>query len=295
MKILVLGGSGVIGYKIIKHLIENKNDVEYTYFQNRITLHKRHYLDITKKEKTVELIQKVNPDVVIHTIAVTNVDLCEVNTSFADSININGTNHVIEGCKITNSKLVYVSTPFVFDGKRKQYSENDPTSPSTYYGVTKNEGEKIVKSSGLKYLILRTDQPYCWIEAWQHTNSVIRVLQTLRSGNILKEITDWYNRPTYVPNFVTATNELLKMKESGIFHVVGSDFINRYECSKKTAGIFGLDKNLIKPSTSDTLNLPAKRVNVNLNNEKLFEKTGIKMLGIEKGLTAMLKTKNSSC
>ena len=141
----------------------------------------------------------------------------------------------------------------------------------------------------MDFLILRTDALYCWIEKWQRVNSVLRVLDTLRNGKILNEVTDWYNTPTYVPDFVNAAEKLFKMNETGIFHVVGSEFINRYNWSVKVAEIFGLDKNLIKPIHSSTFNFPANRVNINLKNTKLITKTKINMKNIEEGTIEMLK------
>jgi len=292
MKILVLGGSGVIGSKLVKYLTDGGNKVEYTYLTNKIPSLRGHNLSIIQKSSTISLIAKINPDVVIHTIALTNVDLCETNNILADCINIDGTKNIIEGCKITKSKLVYISTCFVFDGKKTQYFEDDSPSSATYYGYTKLEGEKLVKNSGLPYLILRTDQPYCCTEKWQHTNSPLRVINTLRSGKILREVIDWYNTPTYVPDFVEATNKLLEYDHTGIFHITGSDFVSRYKFSIETAKVFGLNHNMIESIKSNVLNLPAKRVNVNLNNKKLSKKTGITMKGIHKGLIEMFNTKN---
>ena len=93
--------------------------------------------------------------------------------------------------------------------------------------------------------------------------------------------------PTYIPDLVNAVKKLLESNSLGIFHVCGSDYVNRYEWSLVTAEIFGLNKNLIKPISSTDLNLPAKRVNVYLSNEKLFQKIGFKMNGIVKGLQLM--------
>jgi len=98
---------------------------------------------------------------------------------------------------------------------------------------------------------------------------------------------DWYNVPTYLPNLVNALERLIEKNLLGVYHVCGSSFVNRCEWALVTAKIFGLNKNMIKPVNSDILNLPAKRVNVNLCNQKLFKKTGIKMMGIEKGLKLM--------
>ncbi|EGP92876.1 SDR family oxidoreductase [Nitrosarchaeum koreense] len=287
MKILVIGGSGIIGSKIVRRFIESKNDVIYTYYENKIDVGIGHKLDIRKKDETIDIISKINADLIIHAAALTNVDLCEIDKKLADSINVEGTENIVTGCQRINCKIVYISTSFVFNGEKNKYFEEDEPSPTTYYGLTKLKGEKIVKNSKLSFLILRTDQPYDWKEKWQRTNSVLRVLQTLQERKILNEIMDWYNVPTYIPDFINALENLINCNLSGIYHVCGSDFVNRYEWSLSTAEIFGLDKNLIKPISSKSLNLPAKRVNVNLSNEKLFQKTGIKMMGIKDGIESM--------
>lgn len=292
MKILVVGGSGVIGLKFVKFFLKKGHDVSFTYNKNKPSLPNSFHLDITKKENTLELIKNVNPEIIIHTTAITNVDLCETNHNLASSVNVDGTSNIVEGGKITNSKIVYLSTPLVFDGKKTGYIEEDKTSPSTFYGLTKLEGEQILIKSGMPYLILRTDQPYCWVEEWQHTNSVLRVIQTLKAGKVLREVQNWRNNPTYVPDFVRAASELLIKNALGIFHLIGSDFISRYDWSLEVAKEFKLDKKLIAPINSDELNLAAKRVNVKLYNEKLYQKTGYKMLGIREGLIEMKNNNN---
>ncbi len=293
MKYLIIGGSGVIGHKIVQHILKKDDIVEFTFMNNKQSVKNGYQLDIQDKIKTKNLIKKISPDIVINCSAITNIDLCETQKELAESINVLGTKNIVEGCKEVNSKLIYISTSFVFDGKNK-YSENDKTLPSTFYGDTKLRGEKIVKESDLPFLILRTDQPYCWKKKWQHTNSVIRVIDSLNKNKIFLEVSDWYNVPTYVPDFVNATMKLIELKKEGIFHVCGTDFLNRYEWATLTAQIFQLDSNLIKPINSSSLNLSAKRVNGNLSNEKLFRETGIRMLGVKEGLIEMFKTKNVS-
>tara|TARA_B110000438_G_scaffold115208_1_gene112853 strand:- start:11504 stop:12385 length:882 start_codon:yes stop_codon:yes gene_type:complete len=288
MRYLIIGGTGVIGYKIVQHLLNENENVEFTFLNNKQVSKNSHLLDIKDTIKTKKLIKNINPDIVIHCAGLTNIDLCETNKQLAESINVLGTKNIVESCIEVNAKIVYLSTSFVFDGKEK-YTENDKTIPSTFYGVTKLKGEKIIQESNLPYLILRTDQPYCWIEKWQHTNSVIRVIESLKDKKKFLEVDDWFNVPTYVPNFVNALIKLIKLKKEGIFHVVGTDFVNRYEWSKVTAKIFHLDSNLIKPINSSSLNLPTKRVNGNLNNDKLFKEIGMKMMGIEEGLKEMVK------
>lgn len=291
-KILIIGGSGVVGTKMLNYFTINNKNVEFTYLTHDVPYAKGFVLDVTKKDAVIELIQKINPDIVINTSTLNSVDLCETNHDLADLITVHGMENIVDGCKITKSKIVYVSTSFVFDGKKQQYFEDDLPSPATYYGMTKFRAEEIAKNSGLNYLILRTDALYCWIEEWQRekrTNSVLRAIQTIQSGKILKEVEDWYNTPTYVLDLVYATGLLLEDDATGIFHISGPEFINRYNWSLQVAEVFGLDKNRIESVSSDTLNLPAKRVNINLNNQKLFKKTGIQMKTVRDGLYAMLK------
>nr|WP_081477550.1 sugar nucleotide-binding protein [Candidatus Nitrosarchaeum limnium] len=183
--------------------------------------------------------------------------------------------------------MVFVSTSAVFSGNKKENYEDDSLDPISNYGITKKIGEEIIQKSSLPYLILRTDQPYCWVEKWQHTNSVLRVIETLKSGTILKEIADWLNTPTYVPDIVKSTAKLIQINETGIFHLTGPDFINRYDLAILTAEIFCLKKEMIQPINSKELGLAAKRSNVKLNNEKTCKKTGILFLGIKDGLIDM--------
>jgi dTDP-4-dehydrorhamnose reductase len=292
MKILIIGGSGMIGSKMI-HFFKKFHSVSYTFFKHPIPYSDGYFLEISKKQKTIELISKLNPDLVVHTAALTNVDLCQTNQELANKINVEGTQNIVDACKNTKSKLVYISTSFVFDGTQKEYYENDITSPLNYYGITKEKAEKLILNSGLDYLILRTDQPYCWIEPWQKDNSVVRVLRNLKLRNQHNEMSDWFNNPTYVPDLIYATKILFESEKNGIYHLTGSDFIDRYSWSLYTAKIFGFEKNLIKSIKSNNLNLPAKRPNANLSNKKLFDETNFKMKDVEEGLSEMYEEKSS--
>jgi dTDP-4-dehydrorhamnose reductase len=290
LKIIITGGSGIIGSKIVRDLIEKNHEVHYTYCTNKLDVGIGHQLDIRRRNKTINLISEIKPDFIIHTAALTNVDLCETNKKLANLLNVIGTENVLEGCKKTQSKIIYISTSFIFDGKKEIYHEEDKPCPINNYGLTKFRGEGLVEKSELSHLILRTDQPYCWKEKWQRNNSVLRVLDQLQHGNILNEVDDWFNVPTYVPDLVNVVDHMINHKLIGTYHVTGSNFINRYEWALKIAEIFKLDKKLINPIKSKSLNLPTKRVNVNLSNKKLFDDTGIKMRGIIDGLKDMQKT-----
>ena len=291
MKIFIVGGSGVIGSYFVKSFAKENSDITYTYYKNKVSYTKGINLDVQDRADTLKTLKKFQPDLIIIANALTGVDFCEANPSLAESINVKGTKNIVDGCKSVNSKLVFISTSAVFNGTKSEYSENDKPNPIGIYGLTKFQGEKIIQESNLPFLILRTDQPYCWKEKWQHTNSVIRVIENLEKNQQFKEVVDWYNTPTYVPDFVNATKELIQKDLEGIFHLVGSDFISRYDWSQKVADIFHLKKNLIKPIDSSELKLPVERNNIKLNNNKLLQNTGYKMAGVEEGLRKMLENK----
>ncbi len=292
MKILVIGGSGVIGSQLVKKL-EKYNDLYWTFYKNKSDKKNSFYLDITKKEQVIKEISKINPEIIFHTTAITNVDLCEENMELAESVNYFGTYNIIEACKNTKSKIVYISTSAVFDGTKNEYSEDDEPSTCNNYGKTKLKGEKIVMESNLSYLILRIDHPFDWNQKWQHTNSVLRVINTISKKKKLKEIIDWYNSPTYIPDIIDAITKLIENDKNGIYHLIGNDFLNRYEFAQIIVKIFGLDDKMLIPINSESLQLSAKRSNSKLSNKKLFNETGMKMKGVEEGLENMKINKSN--
>ncbi len=285
MKVLVFGGSSMIGSRLVEAL-----NADFTYFNNNIEIEGStgFKVDIRDKESTINLIKKLKPDIIIHGAAAPNMDVCETDKKLAYDIHINGTKNIIEGCKAIDAKIIFLSTSAVFDGKKKIYTEKDDTCPISYYGITKAEAEKIVVDSGLDFLMARLDHLYGWVYYdGQKKNTAIRVLENLERGEIIEEIIDWYNNPTFVDNLSEIIKRLIEKNAEGIYHTAGPDFLNRYEFALKIAEIFGMDKNLIKKKTSDKLNLPAKRINCNLDSSKAAKKTGIKLLAIEDGLREM--------
>ena len=291
MKILIIGGSSILGTSILQGLQNELYTVHYSYLKNKPPFSNGLKLDITKKNDVIKVIDEIKPDLVIHTSALTNIDLCEKNNSLAYSINVDGTRNIIQACEKANCKIIFVSTSFVFDGLKNEYTEDDKTSPATYYGFTKWQGEEYVKVAKVPYLILRTDALYGWVEKWQRDNSVTRALKFLRAEKTLKEITDWCNTPTYLPDFVTAIIKLIKLNKTGIYHLTGSNFISRFEWSKEVADVFGLNLNNIVPVLSKELeHISVKRVNINLLNNKIKNDTGTSFKTTRQGAISMLNT-----
>ena len=99
MKYLIIGGTGVIGYKILQHIRKEDSSVKFTFLNNKEILKNSHFLNIENLIETKNLIKKISPDIVIHCSALSNIDFCENNKRKAESINVLGTKNIVEGCK----------------------------------------------------------------------------------------------------------------------------------------------------------------------------------------------------
>jgi len=119
----------------------------------------------------------------VHAAALTDVDLCEKDKNLAFNVNVLGTKNVVEACKKVNAHLVYISTDYVFSGEKGYYSEQDETNPLNYYGFTKLEGEKIVESSNLSYLIARASVIYGSRPAAGKVNFALWAIEKLKKGD----------------------------------------------------------------------------------------------------------------
>ena len=289
--ILIIGGSGFLGYFLHEKLIELGKKVHSTFNQNFINRDDFEHLDLMDESSVKEIINNKKPEIVIYAAGLTNVDLCEEDNVLARELNVEGIRNVIDATREYDSKIIYISTSAIFSGKKEEYYEDDKPDPISFYGKTKLEGEVIVMNSGLKNMIIRTDQPYGWKKEWHHTNSVLRVIENLKQGKDFREILDWYNTPTYVKDIILAIIELINKEQKGIFHVVGTDYNNRLNFSKKVSDVFGLKQNKIKEINSKDLKLPAKRGNVKLVSKKIagFD---IIMSSFSKGLEKMKREVN---
>jgi len=266
--ILIIGGSGFLGYYLHQSLRKLEEKVISTYNKTMIDEENFYELDVRKVDDVSKFLIKYKPRILIYAVGITDVDLCERDKKLAKAINVEGIKNIIEHIRDTGSKIIYFSTSFVFDGTKKFYLETDEPNPISYYGESKLQGEKIVQDSGLPYAIIRTDQPYGWKKDWHHTNSMLRIIEKLEKNITYNEIIDWYNTPTSIEDIVKMTRKLLENNCEGIFHIVSDDFLSRVEFAEVVVEVFGLNKNNIKKIHSDELKLSAKRPNVRLKNSK---------------------------
>ena len=249
-KILIIGGSGLVGSIFSQHAILDY-EIHATFNTNKIMSAdiSSTKIDLLKERSSIiRLIKSVNPDVVINTAALSSVDLCETNQQLANLLHVDVTREIAIACNENNSKLIHFSTDAVFDGKLdRKYMENDIPCPVNYYGKTRLIAEDIVTNVSNKNVILRTAVIYGWHKGSRFTNWII---QTLKEKKMVDPFVDQYNTPTLVDDLVKAILKIIEMHVSGLYHAVGKTCISRYDFALLLADRFGLDRNLIKPVTS---------------------------------------------
>lgn len=287
--LLIIGGSGLVGSTIIEygmrkfnlHVTINENDIK---FEN-IPFTKLNLLD--DENSIINLIKRLKPKVVVHTAALSSVDLCETNPQLANSLHVVTTKNITKICNEMNSKLIYLSTDAVFEGERnKRYTESDKPNPINHYGKTKLQAEKIILETSSHNVVLRTAVIYGWHKRSRFTNWII---QTLRENKMVDPFIDQYNTPTLVDDLVKAILRIIELDINGLYHAAGKTCINRYDFTLELARVFGLNKDLIRPVTSIQKKQEAPRpISTCLDSSKLESLINLQFSDIISGISFIL-------
>jgi len=256
-KILVTGASGLVGRQITKDLVTKNHDVYSCYKSEKSEFGIITHLDISNHEQITQVLNDIQPDIVIHLAAITDVELCEKEKEFAISINANSTKIIAQESKKHNSFFIYCSTDYVFDGKKCMNTEYDVPNPINIYGKSKLDGEFLSNNLSLPHAIVRTSTPF-GVHPYKKSFP-LWVKNNLESQREIKVIVDQYTSPTYVPNLSSMIIEIAMKEISGLFHLAGSTRISRFEFAKLIVNKLNLNENLLKPSKMDEMNWIAPR------------------------------------
>ncbi len=215
MRILVTGSKGQLGRELCETLSLNK-DIQ-------VIGHDRDTLDITCWSEVIREVTDVKPNVIINTAAYTNVDACETDYSGAHAVNVIGAMHMARAAEIVGSKIIHISTDFVFDGKKgSDYFEYDATNPLSVYGKTKLAGEWAVRNECRNHFIIRTS----WLYGKYGNNFVKTMIKIGKQNDEIKVVTDQVGSPTYATDLVGVIEKFLNSETYGIYH-----FSNKGHCS----------------------------------------------------------------
>ena len=289
-RLLVIGASGLLGSKVMEQA-RGRFEVRGAYNPevDGATAWRLESVDIGSKDDIDKLFDKVSPDAVILTAAMTNVDACERDPTIANRINAAGPELVARACKKTSANLVHVSTDYVFDGtKTRRYTETDAQRPISVYGVSKLAGERSVLSTLPEAAVVRPAVLYGWNPIPEKMNFVTWVLRKLRASDPVKLFEDQIVSPTLADDLAGVLLDLADRHASGVWHASGPDCLDRPSCGRMIAKAFGLDESLVAPVPSSSVSLPARRPKYScLDITKVEEFLGRKMMSFEEGLKTM--------
>ena len=264
IKIIITGSNGLLGQNLLNLFLSEKKKYKIFGFskgKNRSGSTDFEYqdIDITNKKFLEEKIKQIKPNFIINTAAMTNVDACENDKTGCYDLNVNVVEYLITICEEINAHLIHISTDFIFDGTKGNYTEEDIPNPLSYYGKTKLISEQLLQKSTIKFTILRTILVYGLVIDMSRSNIVLWVKESLENKKEITIVNDQFRTPTFVEDLALTCKISIDKKATGVFNISSNQLLSIYEIAQEIADTFQLDKTLIKPISTSTLNQTAAR------------------------------------
>lgn len=227
--ILVIGGEGQVG----RELVNISGDIVYSSHRKELP----EYLPIEDQDAVLRYTSECSPDVIINVAAATNVDRCEAEHAMAYNTNGIGVRNIVNAARRLNAKLIHISTDYIFDGIKGNYSESDYPNPINYYGFSKLVGE-IFAQSYHDSLIVRTSGVFGNMRNFPYY--VVHNLKKREKMNII----EGYYSPIHARNLAWTILKLSHTNVKGILNIAG-ERISRMGFARQVANIFDLDESLL--------------------------------------------------
>jgi len=260
-RIIITGANGMLGQRLFE-FYSRLNDIELlaSSVEDDFVFKNQNYIqaDISNRNELKKIIYDFCPDFIINVAAYTNVDKSETDRETAWKINVKGVEYISEAARVLDSHIVHISSDYIFDGKNGPYTENDTPNPIGYYGRTKLASENVLKISGTKNTIIRTNVLYGTAK-YSRPDFVKWVVESVRAKKEISIVDDQFNNPTFIDDLVQAINKIVELRKEGIYNIGGSEVLSRYDFTMMIADFFNLDKSLIKKIKTEELNQPARR------------------------------------
>lgn len=270
MKYLITGFKGQLGYDLARELDKRG---EKNYLAVDID-----DMDITNREQVFELVKNYNPDVIIHCAAWTAVDKAEDMEEVVRKINVEGTKNLTDASIEIGSKIIYMSTDYVFDGEKEgYYTEEDQVNPKSIYGLTKYQGEEEVRRNP-NHFITRIS----WVFGINGNNFIKTMLKLSENRNELNVVSDQVGSPTYTVDLSKVLIDMAQTEQYGTYHVNNDGYCSWAEFADYIFQSNGINMKVNYVTTEEYLELTGTKQayrprNSKLSKEKLIE-AGFEML-----------------
>lgn len=289
--VVIIGANGFTGRRIL-------NDLSTQYNVTGCSLrgdiqpsdtHRFIQTDIRDTEALQVLFSDTKPEIVINTSALSVPDYCENHHDEAYATNVSAVEHMARICEAYGSRLIHLSTDFVFEGNTDRlYTENDHPNPVNYYGITKMESEQRVAACCSNYAIARVAIVYGNYLTGQHGNILQLVANRLKSKEEIRVVSDQWRTPTFVGDVSDGVERLIHHQGNGIFHICGSECLTIADAAFRVADYLNLDRSLIRPVTTAEMNEATPRPHFSgMSMEKAATMLGYRAHTLNEGIIAM--------
>ncbi|MBN1147683.1 MAG: SDR family oxidoreductase [Anaerolineales bacterium] len=284
-RILITGASGLLGLNLALEAVKERSTVFGQ--ANRRPLHTSAFTvvqaDLLAPGAVQRLLEETRPDWVIHCAALANLEACEADPAQARQLNSEVPRQLARHVARGGARLLHVSTDAVFDGQRGGYSEEDAPNPLSIYAQTKLEGERAVAEEDPAALVARVNL-FGWSASGKRSLAEF-FFNNLSAGKPVMGFTDVYFCPLLANDLAHIFLKMLGTGLGGLYHVVSSECISKYEFGVQIARKFGLDESLVSPTSWQEAGLAAARSpNLSLRIDKLIHDLGETTPNLSAGL-----------
>ena len=266
MKLLITGAAGQLGTDLVLSAQKSGHQVIATIHGD---------LDITDKSQVDRVVGEAKADAIIHAAAWTAVDACESDPQRAMSVNRDGTANIVSAARKSGSRVIYISTDYVFDGtKPTPYIESDLPNPQSVYGASKLAGEQ--------QLDLTTDQivRISWVCGEHGANMVKTILRLAATNPTLTFVDDQIGSPTFTSDAAPMIIEMATARLAGIWHVTNQGSTSWFGFARDVLTCAGLDADRVIATTTKLLQpaRPAKRPTNSVLDNAQMRKANLSLL-----------------
>ncbi len=291
--LLITGASGLLGGHLFAQAMSRKRwRVVPHYHQHGVEAMSRNGVccDLSRRQHVDALLKTVTPDIILHTAAISNLDVCEQEPNRAFVINSDLPCWLALYAGKTGARLIHLSSDMVFDGSKGRYHERDAVSPLSLYGQSKVKSEARILNECRNAVVARSALIY-GRPCYGGTSFSMWMEQRLRHNEPVPLYRDQYRSPILVNNLAAALLELVDCDFNGLIHLGGGERCDRYSFGVAFCRILKYDRNLLQATSMFDAHTPARRprdvsLDVSraaslLHTELLDVKDGIKRLSGE--------------
>ncbi len=265
MKVLVIGANSFLGKKLVKTLREKGYAVLGTNFSgNADNLAVAAIVRVDLNQFSLSDFNNIDPDVVVHVAAMTNIDICEQKQEEALRVNTASVALIANWCRVQECKFIYISSDYVFDGFSGPYSEESRPSPINFYGLTKFLAEELTRNLIKNYVIVRPTILYGYNDDEDKPTFPMQIIEKLGTGERITVDNSRTKYPTLIDDVADGILELIELDSRGIFHFCNREPLTRYEWAKIVAEVFELPADLISGAPLDEDISPPRPIDVEL-------------------------------